>query len=274
MRGGAVRWDPEAYRRFLGERERPAEDLLCRVPLEAPRRIVDLGCGDAGLTYALAMRWPEAAVLGVDASPSMLESAEVETTMRVELLRADIADWAPAAGEAPDLIVANSSLHWLDDHAQLFPRLLGYLARGGCLAVQMPRSWALPSHAHMRETLATGGVGGRPLGTPALRALLSRCPVADAAAYHRLLAPLCARLEIWETLYYQMLSGENPVLEWMMGAGLRPVLDEATGLHADERRRFLDGYTERLRRAYPACADGRVPFPFPRLFIVACVEAT
>ena len=40
-------WDPGQYLRFEGERLRPALDLLARVPLERPARIVDLGCAPA-----------------------------------------------------------------------------------------------------------------------------------------------------------------------------------------------------------------------------------
>jgi trans-aconitate 2-methyltransferase len=36
-------WDPAQYLRYAGERLRPALDLMARVPLTAPRTIVDLG---------------------------------------------------------------------------------------------------------------------------------------------------------------------------------------------------------------------------------------
>lgn len=280
-------WDPYLYQRFAIMRIQPGLDLLSRVPLSDPRCIVDLGCGPGDLTAELASKWPAGAVLGVDNSAAMLsrsalpqwgpylvrlEGSEQAIAMnedtRVRWLRADIAEWEPAPGEAPDLIYSNAALHWLPDHEALFPRLLGLLAPEGCLAVQMPQSWSLPSHRLMRETLAEGGVGGAPLGTPALRAQMARRPVAEAEHYRALLAPHCQRVDIWETVYMQLLSGEDPVYDWVAGAGLRPILE---GLGPAERRRFVEVYRERLRVAYPAGADGRVPYPFERLFIVACV---
>jgi trans-aconitate 2-methyltransferase len=120
----------------------------------------------------------------------------------------------------------------------------------------------------MRETLAEGGVGGAPLGTPELGARMARRPVTAAGDYRALLAPHCRSLDIWETFYMQLLSGEDPVYEWVAGAGLRPILE---GLEAAERRRFIQVYRERLRVAYPTGADGRVAYPFERLFIVATV---
>ena len=61
-------WDPQQYLKFGGERLRPADDLLARVTLEAPRDIVDLGCGTGTVTALLQARWPKARIVGVDNS--------------------------------------------------------------------------------------------------------------------------------------------------------------------------------------------------------------
>ena len=68
-------WDPRQYLSFGSERLRPAMDLLARVPLEAPERLVDLGCGTGSATRLLRQRWPVADILGVDNSPEMLREA-------------------------------------------------------------------------------------------------------------------------------------------------------------------------------------------------------
>jgi trans-aconitate 2-methyltransferase len=83
-----------------------------------------------------------------------------------------------------------------------------------------------------------------------------------------LLAGCTKQLDIWETEYLQVLSGNDPVLEWVKGTGLRPILN---GLDASERDLFLAEYTRRLREAYPMRADGHTLYPFRRLFIVATV---
>ena len=94
------------------------------------------------VTAVLRERWPEARIVGVDGSAAMLDKARQETT-DTEWQEADVENWVPQV--APDLIVSNSVLHWLDGHGQLFPRLAGLLAAGGVLAVQMPRNFAAPS---------------------------------------------------------------------------------------------------------------------------------
>src|SRR5258708_32676009 len=55
------------------------------------------------------------------------------------------------AGAAPfDVILANAVLHWVPDHARLFPALAAKLAPGGALAVQMPDNLDEPAHRLMR----------------------------------------------------------------------------------------------------------------------------
>jgi trans-aconitate 2-methyltransferase len=258
-------WDPAQYLKYADHRLRPALELLERVPLETPGAVYDLGSGTGEVTRLIADRWPGATVYGIDNSAEMLAQAAEEPS-RVQWIEADIRDWEP--GEAPDLIYSNATLHWVDRHDELFPRLLGMHNAGGCLAVQMPQSWPMPSHRLMRETLENGGPGGKPLGSPTLRQAVSRNWVAAPEVYYDLLAPNAAGLDIWETEYLQVLAGDNPVLEWVKGTGLRPFLN---GLGDDERAIFLKEYARRLREAYPVRADGKTLYPFRRLFIVATV---
>jgi trans-aconitate 2-methyltransferase len=256
-------WDPTRYTRFSDHRLRPALELLERVPLVAPKLIYDLGCGTGNVTQFIAQRWPDATVIGVDNSPEMLASAS-SLPENIAWIEADVADWRPDG--APDLIYSNAALHWLDGHDPLFPRLIELLAPGGCLAVQMPQSWPLPSHRLMRVTLANGGPDGAPIGPPALREALDHVRVHDAAYYFDLLSPISQQIDIWETEYFQTLEGDDPVLEWVSSTGLRPVLN---GLSDDDRTTFLARYSAQLRAAYPVRDNGQTLYPFRRLFIVA-----
>ena len=195
----------------------------------------------------------------------MLARARQETSV-VDWLEADVREWQPES--PPDLIYSNATLHWVDDHPELFPRLASMLDPGGVLAVQMPLSWGMPSHYLMREVLATGAKKSRSFGTEALRISTGRKWVADADAYYDLLAGESEQLDIWETESLQILEGQDPVLEWVKGTGLRPILD---GLDDQEREAYLGVYGERLREAYPMREDGKTIYPFRRLFIVATI---
>ncbi len=249
-------WDPKQYLRFSDERQRPAADLLRRIDLAAPARIVDLGCGPGTITRLLRERWPQAAILGVDSSPEMLAQA-VEAAPGVEWRKADIATFP--LSPAFDLVYSNAALHLLGDHAQLFPRLAQSVSPGGVLAVQMPLNHAMPSHTGMAAAAMEGSWVER------LAPLLRRHPVAEAGVYYDLLRPYLLRLDIWETSYLQVMEGPDPVVEWTRGTALKPLLDALEGA---EREAFLTDYSRRMREAYPARPDGRTLFPFRRLFLV------
>jgi trans-aconitate 2-methyltransferase len=250
-------WHPERYLAFDDHRTRPAADLLARVPLRTPDRVVDLGCGPGNSTALLTERWPAAAVIGVDSAPAMLAKAR-ERGVAADWLEADIAIWAP---DAPvDLLFSNAALQWLPDHSTLLPRLLGCLRPGGVLAVQMPRNFQAPSHVAMRELAANGPWAAR------LEGVLRAEPVASPAWYHDLLGPRAATLDIWQTEYLQALDGEDPVLRWTEATALRPVLQ---ALDETEAAAFRQAYAARLREAYPRRPDGRTLYPFQRLFMVA-----
>lgn len=250
-------WQPDSYSRFARERERAALDLVQQIGGLDPRVIVDLGCGPGTITRRLANRWPSARVSGVDASPAMLAQARAEASS-IEWLEIGIDDWTP---DAPvDLLFSNAALHWLDDHATLFGRLVGWLAHGGVLAVQMPRNFDEPSHTAIIETIEAGGWQDR------LSPLIRRRPVARPDWYADLLLALVSELDIWETVYWQVFEGENPVVAWTSGTILRPLL---AALDAGEQARFLADYGARIAAAYPVRSNGATLFPFRRLFIVA-----
>jgi trans-aconitate 2-methyltransferase len=250
-------WDPAQYLKFSGERLRPALDLLARVPAAAPRAVVDLGCGAGNLMPLLRERWPQARLTGVDGSPQMLAKARADHP-QVEFVQADVGAWRPA--RAVDVLYSNATLHWLDGHESLFPRLLESVAPGGWLAVQMPRNFGAPSHTGVRDAILAGPWRAR------LEPHLRPNPVAEPQFYWRLLRDKAASLEIWEIEYLQVLQGDNPVAEFTKGSWLKPFLDR---LEEPERSAFEADYRARVAAAYPPEADGRTLFPFRRLFIVA-----
>ncbi len=256
-------WNPAQYLKFTDHRQRPAIELLNRIPVQSPKIIYDLGCGTGDITRMIARRWPAASVCGLDNSLEMLQLAG-KGPEGIDWIEADIAHWQPK--KSPDLIFSNAALHWLPNHQLLFPRLAGMLSTGGCLAVQMPLSWDAVSHQLMRDTLADCEIHGRRLGTDELRAAVARRWVDDAASYFDLLAGCMRTLDIWETEYQQVLSGIDPVFEWVKGTGLRPILN---GLDDEELDIFLPVYKQRLQKAYPVRPDGNTLYPFRRLFIVA-----
>ena len=258
-------WDPQQYAKFSDHRGRPFGDLLARVGASDARLVVDLGCGNGPLTLSLVERWPDARIVGVDHSPQMLASArELDRGRRVEWVEADVAEWDPASlGTAPDVVVTNATLQWVPGHEELLRRWAAALAPGGWLAMQVPGNIDAPSHALMREVAAGHPAADRLTGP------LARIAVLAPAAYVELFGTSGLEVDGWETTYQHVLDPEgrqdNPVLEWVRGTGLRPVLDALTD--EEERTAFLAEYDARLRAAYPRTPIG-VVFSFRRVFCV------
>jgi len=257
-------WDPGQYLRYGGHRLRPAIELFQRVDLDAPVRCWDIGCGNGEIARAMTERWPAAKVIGLDASAEMLEKAKAQPgSDKVDWRQADITNWAPK--ELADVIYTNATLQWLTDHETLFPRLMQFVAPGGVFAAQMPLSWGQASHRLLREVLKQGN-GGKGYGADTLRRTIARKWVDEASVYYDRLQPYSSDVDIWEVTYQQVLSGDDPVLEWVKGSALRPVLTE---LGPDMAEQYLAEYGAGLRDAYPIRDDGTTLYPFARLFMVA-----
>ena len=250
-------WNPGQYLRFGNERLQPVIDLIGRIPLESPGVIFDLGCGTGSGTVILKERWPEARVTGVDASESMLERTRT-LEADVSWQHSDLTTWEPAA--PADLLFSNAVFHWLDDHNMLFPRLMTKLAPGGILAVQMPKNWAAPTHRLIADTVRDGPWRER------LEPQLREFPVLEGREYYDLLSGQASSIDMWETSYYHILEGPDPVVEWTKGTILKPLLDL---LEEPESAAFLEKYRSAIAQAYPQGTDGKTVMPFRRLFFMA-----
>ncbi|WP_339727834.1 trans-aconitate 2-methyltransferase [uncultured Gimesia sp.] len=251
-------WDADQYLKFQRERTQPAVDLAARIQLESPGRIVDVGCGPGNSTAVLASRFPEARLSGLDSSAEMLETAQASNA-EVNWFQADVTTWEPE--ENFDLIFSNAVLQWVPDHQTVFPRLVRFLNPGGALAVQLPAHYGSPLHqcvvnvsellqwkdatANARQRLATG----------------------SRSFYYDLLAPLTTKIDLWETEYIHIMESAEAILEWFRGTGLRPYLEALAD--DDQRSQFEQELLARYRDAYPIQQNGKVLFPFRRLFIVA-----
>jgi trans-aconitate 2-methyltransferase len=253
-----VEWDPRQYGRYADERSRPFVDLTSRLRATAPAHVVDLGCGDGAGTATLAERWPGATVVGVDSSAEMLAAGDTARAAGVELRTGRIEDWRP--DRPVDVLVSNAAFHWVPGHADLLPDLVAALAPGGELAFQVPGNFGAPSHVLLTELRRSPRWRDR-VGDGAERAPA----VLEPAAYLDRLTRLGCAVDAWETTYLHVLTGEDPVLEWVRGTALRPVL---AGLTPPEAAEFEAEYGALLRAAYPPGPAGTV-LPFRRIFVVA-----
>lgn len=255
-----MKWDPSKYIQFGDYRDRPFFDLIGRIGAGNPHEVVDLGCGPGNLTATLARRWPHAKVLGLDSSAEMLAkaAAEARDEPRLRFEFEDIAEWMPSP--TTDVVVSNAALQWVPGHQGMLAKWLRQLKAGAWFALQVPGNFNAPSHVLMRELAGSarwksklGGIlrGGESVGEP--------------ADYLEIMLDAGCKADAWETSYLQLLTGIDPVLEWVRGTALRPVL---AALSAEDGLVFEAEYAAALTSAYPVTKHGTV-FPFRRIFAVA-----
>ncbi|MGH3353875.1 MAG: methyltransferase domain-containing protein [Nocardioides sp.] len=235
-------WDPERYLAYSDERGRPFVDLLRRVDADQPKNVVDLGCGPGNLTALAATRWPDARVIGLDSSAPMIDKARASID-GVHFAVADLRDWAESAAPGSvDVLLSNATLQWVPGHLDLLPAVAGAVSEGGWFAFQVPGNFEEPSHTLRAELAAEEPYAAH---TEHLDAPSSH----DPADYYDVLVREGFEVDAWETTYLHVLTGEDPVFDWISGTSLRPTAAalEKAGLFEP----FAEELKKRLARVYP-----------------------
>ncbi|RAX51143.1 trans-aconitate 2-methyltransferase [Arthrobacter sp. AQ5-05] len=258
-----MKWDPNKYVQFADHRYRPFYDLTARITAATPQLVVDLGCGPGPLTHSLAERWPDARVTGLDSSEEMIEQARAKQhAANLSFAVADASTWTPAP--ETDVLVSNAMLQWIPEHRQLIAQWLGALAPGAWFAAQVPGNFGSPSHTLMRQ------LANSERWAPQLAGVLRHDDaVGEPSDYLNILLEAGFESDVWETTYGQILGGTDPVLEWVRGTALRPVLARLSKRDAAE---FEAEYARLVAQAYPSFRNPRggslTLFPFRRIFMV------
>lgn len=249
-------WNPELYLRFNQERTQPAIDLLKRIEMTTPRKILDVGCGPGNSTQILVQRWPAAAVLGIDRSVAMIAKAQADYPQ---------GDWAVMDAlhlnyvNEFDVIFSNAVIHWLPDHETLLKTLIQALTAHGVLAIQMPLYHEMPVYT-LVETLYHNRFPESTFDSS--RAFNFH----SADYYYDILARMPCRFSLWETSYVHVMNTHQQIVEMIQSAGLKPYLDE---IPSDPQRvEFAQEVLHHLPAIYQSQRDGKVLFPFKRLFLL------
>lgn len=268
-------WNPDQYHMFAQFRGRAGHDLIAHLRKSlshrAPRksaRIVDLGCGTGELTRELAARlapsFPRPYIMGLDNSASMLARA-AHLPDAIHWQEGDIGRFATDQ-HSPlwDVVFSNAALHWVPEPETLWPRLMFCLAPQGLLAVQIPLADA-PWRAVIRNVVNLApwaGILSREL-RPEDRGVENGL---DPALIYTLLEPLARNIDMWQTIYWHPLSGEDPLLAWLESTTLRPILN---CLAPPMREDFCNILRSKLEDVIPKSPAGAFLFAFPRLFVIA-----
>lgn len=251
-------WDPELYLKFESERTRPSIDLVNRINLAIqPENIIDIGCGPGNSGQILVARWPKAKFIGIDSSREMIEKARNDYPEK-EWIISDASEF-----DSPikfDVVYSNATIQWIPDHEQLLTGFYSLLSDNGALAFQVPMFRDMP----IGKTIEKIAHNDR------WKSRLENCGKVftfhDHGFYYDLLSQRLCPLEIWQTDYVHVLESHEAIIEWTKGAGMKPYLDSLTG--SNEKADFEMDVLSEVRKNYPVQNDGKVLFPFRRLFVI------
>jgi trans-aconitate 2-methyltransferase len=251
-------WNAEHYLKFGDERTRAVADLVARIRLAAPSRIVDLGCGPGNSTAILRQRWPDSDIVGIDNSPKMIAAAR-EKYPDQEWQAVDISEWRP---ESPvDLVFSNAALQWVPNHAGLMTNLTTATNADGALAFQVPSG----SFAEVRKLIHELSHEAR--WNHRMQAARAALTMETPSFYYDAVAQSASSVDIWESEYHHVLDSTDAIVDWISSTGLRPFV--AALADESERADFVAELRRRVAETYELRIDGRVLFPFRRTFVIA-----
>lgn len=214
-------WNPDVYNRFKEERYKPFYDLISHIKEKLDMHIIDLGCGTGELTQILAERFIAEKVIGIDTSAEMLAKAPdhndisfIQRSVEEQLEEND--QW--------DLVVANASLQWVDNHQTLFPKIISKLAEGGQLAVQMPSQ-----NENLLNQLLLHLVEMPPF-KEALGGWVRHSPVLSLDDYTQLFFSNGAgEIEIYQKVYPIITRSFESLYDFISGSALVPYMERLDG---------------------------------------------
>ena len=111
-------FNAEKYKKASVHQQEWGKELISEFDFSGSEKILDLGCGDGGLTAYLADLVPAGFITGIDASENMINSAQKthkSKNLRFKLMNINEIDFK----DEFDVIVSNATLHWIKDHDRL-----------------------------------------------------------------------------------------------------------------------------------------------------------
>jgi len=251
-------WNSKQYLKFKTERTQPAIDLVNRINVDNPGKILDVGCGPGNSTQVLYSKYPNSYILGIDISEEMLNAARKEYP-NLDFKICDAGkDLSQLDGDY-DIVFSNACIQWIPDHERLLTDMLNLLKKNGVLAVQIPMNFNEPIHKIIEE-VTSSEKWKKYFAEQRIFYTLSQ------SEYYDILSEISGEFCIWETVYYHVMKSHNEILEWYRGTGLRPYLSV---LPDNMKKEYEDEIMENLVQRYPRQRNGDIIFRFPRFFFIA-----
>ena len=252
-------WDPALYLKFKNERTQPSIDLVNRINIgHIPAEIIDMGCGPGNSTQILAVKWPKSKITGLDNSSSMIEKAKKDHPKQKWII-ADASTFRP--DRKYDIVFSNATIQWIPGHKKLITRFFDLVSEKGVLAVQIPLFRELAIWKAIEKVFKNSKSALKLKGCDEI------FTYHDSGFYYDVLSDKARVFEIWETTYIHIMDSHSAILDWTRSTALRPYFDRLK--NETEKKEFEEDLLLEIANEYPAQKNGKILFPFKRLFFVA-----
>jgi trans-aconitate methyltransferase len=122
-------WNAQQYRERSSLQRTMAAEVLPALDVSNSDWVLDIGCGDGGITSEIAGLAPNGRVVGVDASRNMIELARQRIAPNLRFAVADAR--ALPFNHAFDLVVSLNALHWIPEQGAALVSIRHSLKPGG-----------------------------------------------------------------------------------------------------------------------------------------------
>jgi len=132
-----MKWNAADYAAHSAVQQTWARELIAHLHLRGDEHVLDVGCGDGKVTAEITQAVPHGSVIGIDASPQMIEFARKtfpagkNPHLEFRVMDARKIKFARQF----DLLFSNAALHWVDDHEAILHGAASVLKPGGRLVV-------------------------------------------------------------------------------------------------------------------------------------------
>jgi trans-aconitate 2-methyltransferase len=251
-------WNPELYLQFRNERTQPSIDLVSRINIEHPNKIIDIGCGPGNSTQILLKRWPISKITGIDNSPAMIEKAKNDyPDQEWKIIDAGKME----IEEKYDIVFSNATIQWIPDHEKLIIDLLSITEEKGALAIQ------IPLYQNMDVSKVIDNISNRKQWIERTTNCNDLFTFHTSNFYYDLLINKVDSIDLWETSYIHIMDSHKAILEMIRSTGMKPYLDKLE--READKIEFENEVLSEIEKKYPLLKDGKVLFPFERLFFIA-----
>lgn len=152
--GWSKEWDGAGYAHYSAPQKKTGFGVVSRLDCKEAAAILDVGCGDGGITALIAKRFTSATVTGIDLSSSMIDYAKTahKEIDNLSFAEGDVTKLEDI--ESYDLIVSFAALHWVKEQEEALSRMARALKPEGKILIQIPLELPAPFQSSLNELLS------------------------------------------------------------------------------------------------------------------------